>query len=95
MAHDDTPCTRMGYAGHLGGSVVGHLRLAQGVIQGSWNQVPHWAPLRESASPSACVSASLFLSLFVFHERIKVKSLKKKKEGGGGEKNSEQRNHLE
>ena len=49
--------------GHLGGSEVEHLPLAQGVIPGSWDGVPHWAPSREPASPSACVSASLSGSL--------------------------------
>ena len=41
--------------GHLGDSVVELLPLAQVVILGSQDQVPH----REPASPSACVSASL------------------------------------
>ena len=45
--------------GHLGGSVVEHLPLAQGVILESWDRVPHQAPWMEPASPSACVSASL------------------------------------
>ena len=45
--------------GHLGGSVVERLPLAQGVIPGSWDRVPHWAPCREPASLSACVSASV------------------------------------
>ena len=27
--------------GHLGGSLVEHLTLAQGMILGSWDQVPH------------------------------------------------------
>ena len=44
----------------LGGSVVKHLPLAQGIIPGSWVQVPHQAPLRDPASPyvspSLCVS---------------------------------------
>ena len=48
---------------HLDGSVVEHLPLAQVVIPGSWDEVPHQAPHREPASPSACVSASLSLSL--------------------------------
>ena len=48
--------------GCLGGSAVECLPLAQGVIPGSWNQVSHRAPRRESASPSACVSASLWVS---------------------------------
>ena len=30
--------------GHLGGSVVEHLPLAQVVIPGSWDRVPHRAP---------------------------------------------------
>ena len=45
--------------GQLGGSVVEHLPLAQGVIPESRDQVPHWAPCREPAAPSACVSVSL------------------------------------
>ena len=48
--------------GHLGSSVVKHLPLAQVVIPGSGDRVPHGAPHREPASPSACVSASLCLS---------------------------------
>ena len=51
--------------GHLGGSVVEDLPLAQVVILGSWDQVLHQAPCRETAPPSACVSASL---LCVSHE---------------------------
>ena len=47
--------------GRLGGSVIVRLPLAQGVILGSWDQVLHWAPCREPASPSAYVSASLSL----------------------------------
>ena len=47
----------------MGGSVVEHLPLAQVVILESWDQVPHQAPFREPASPSACVSASLCASL--------------------------------
>ena len=39
--------------GHLGDSVVEHLPLAQVVILGSWEWVPHKAPRREPASPSA------------------------------------------
>ena len=49
--------------GHLGGSAVEHLPLAQGVILGSWDRVPSRDPRREPASPSACVSASLSVSL--------------------------------
>ena len=54
------------YKGHLGGSVVGCLPLAQGVIPESRDQVPRRDPRREPASPSARVSASL--SLCVSHE---------------------------
>ena len=42
--------------GHLGGSVVERLPLAQVIIPGSWDQVPHQAPCRQPASPSASVS---------------------------------------
>ena len=49
--------------GRLGGSMVEHLPLAQGVIMGSWDRIPHRAPRREPAFPSACVSASLCVSL--------------------------------
>ena len=49
--------------GHLGGSVVERLPLAQVVIPGSWDQVLHQAPQREPASPSAYVSGSLCVSL--------------------------------
>ena len=43
--------------GCLGGPVVE--LSAQGMVRESQDQVPHWAPLQESASPSVCVSASL------------------------------------
>ena len=45
--------TKTKHMGHLGGSVVERLPLAQGMIPGSWDQVPHRAPCTESASPSA------------------------------------------
>ena len=62
----------MSKLGHLGGSVVERLPSAQGVILGPWDQVPHWAPCMEPASPSACVSASLsLLSLSVINKYIK------------------------
>ena len=48
--------------GHLGGSAVEHLPLAQIMTLGSWDRVSHQAPCMEPASPSACVSASLCLS---------------------------------
>ena len=47
----------------LGGSVVEPEPLAQVMILGSWDGVPHPAPHWESASPSACVSAILSVSL--------------------------------
>ena len=50
-------------SGCLGGSVLEHLPLAQGVILGSRDRVPHQAPCMEPASPSAHVSASLCVSL--------------------------------
>ena len=49
--------------GSLGGSAVEHLPLAQGAILESRDRVPRQAPSLEPASPSACVSASLSLSL--------------------------------
>ena len=49
--------------GYLGGSAVERLPLAQVAISGSWDQVPHQAPHREPASPSAWVSASYSVSL--------------------------------
>ena len=49
--------------GHLGGSVVERLPLAQIMIPGSWDQFQHWAPHREPTSPSTYVSASLSVSL--------------------------------
>ena len=49
--------------GHVGGSGVEHLLLAQGVILGSRDRVPPRAPCEEPASPSAYVSASLCASL--------------------------------
>ena len=48
---------------HLGGSVVERLPSAQGVIPGSWDQVAHPAPFRESASPLClCLHLSLCVS---------------------------------
>ena len=40
--------------------------VAQGVIPGFQDRVPHGAPCMEPASPSACVSASLSVSLSVY-----------------------------
>ena len=50
----------------LGGSAVQRLPLAWGVVLESRDQVPRRAPGVEPASPSASVSASLFL--YVYHE---------------------------
>ena len=44
--------------GRLSGSVVERLPLAQVMISGSWDRVPHRDPSGESASPPAYVSAS-------------------------------------
>ena len=52
--------------GRLGGSAVECLSLAQDVIPGFWDRVSHRALCEEPAFPSACVSASLSLS--VSHE---------------------------
>ena len=49
--------------GHLGGSVVERLPLARSMTLGSWDRVPCRAPCMESASPSACVSASFSVCL--------------------------------
>ena len=65
------------FPGRQGGSVVEHLPLDQGVIPGSQDRVPHWAPRREPASPSACVSASQCVSLM--NKLIKSSKKKKKK----------------
>ena len=43
----------------LGGSVVEHLPSAQGMILESRDRAPHQVLCRETASPSAYVSASL------------------------------------
>ena len=48
--------------GHLGGSAVEHLPLAQVMILGSQDQVPRRAACMGPASPSACVSATLSVS---------------------------------
>ena len=49
--------------GSLGGSAVWRLPSAQGVILESRDRILHQAPCTGPASPSACVSASLSLSL--------------------------------
>ena len=45
--------------GRPGGSAVKHLTLAKVVILEFQDQVPHWAPYREPASPSASLSVCL------------------------------------
>ena len=49
--------------GCLGGSVVERLPSAQGVILGCWDRVLCQTSCMEPASPSACVSVSLSVSL--------------------------------
>ena len=44
------------------------LPAARGVILETWDRVPRRVPCLEPASPSACVSASLSLSLCASHE---------------------------
>ena len=48
--------------GHLGGSVVERLPLAQVGILGSWDRVLHQDPRWATASPFVYVSASLCVS---------------------------------
>ena len=59
----EVPC--LGQPGWLSGLV---LPSAQGVILETWDHVPRQAPCMGSASPSACVSASLSLSLSLMNE---------------------------
>ena len=54
--------------GSLGGAAVWRLPLAQGAILETRDRIPHQAPGMEPASPSACVSASLSLSLCDYHK---------------------------
>ena len=57
----------------MGSPVVEHLPLAQGMILGSRDQVPHQAPSGEPASPTAYVSASLCLSYKWINKILKRK----------------------
>ena len=61
----------------MSGFIVERLPLAQVMIPGSWDRVPHWASCREPASPSACVSTSLATSLInqlIFKSEDEMKS---------------------
>ena len=57
---------KMKWLGCPGGSAVEHLPLAQAMIPGSRDQVPHQASCEEPTSPPAYVSASLCVSLMNF-----------------------------
>ena len=48
--------------------MVEHLPSAQGVIPESWDQVLHQAAHKEPAPPSACVSASLSVSVSLMNK---------------------------
>ena len=63
--------------------MVEHLPLAQVMIPGCWDRVPRQDPLREPASPSAYVSASLCVSLM---NKLKTKT----KAGQGGMRETEE-----
>ena len=60
VATQESNTLRKSNPGHLCGSVVEHLLLAQVVILGSLDQIPHQAPHRKPASPSAYVSLCVF-----------------------------------
>ena len=49
--------------GHLGSSVVERLPSVQGMILGSWDRVPHWAPCAGSLLLPLPVSLLLSVSL--------------------------------
>ena len=51
--------------GSLGGAAVWRLPLARDAILETRDRIPRWAPCMEPASPSACVSASLSLSVWL------------------------------
>ena len=59
--HEQTHGNKGMQEGHPGGAQ--RLPSAQGVTPGSWDRILQWAPCREPASLSACVSASLSVSL--------------------------------
>ena len=66
--------TRLGIPGWLSGLVPPS---ARGLILETWDRVPRQAPCMEPASPSACVSASLSLSVTIIN-KLKKKIIKKK-----------------
>ena len=68
--------------GYLGGSV------AQVMILGSWDRGLHRAPCMEPASPSACVSAPLSVSLMNKYNKI-FKKIRASKETQAQKKNVE------
>ena len=55
----------LGQLGWLSGLA---LPLAQGMILETQDQVPRPAPCTEPASPSACVSTSLYLSVYLMNK---------------------------
>ena len=59
---------KVGETGQPGGLSCLAPPSAQGTILETWDGVPRQAPCMEPVSPSACVSASLPLSLCVSHE---------------------------
>ena len=61
----------MWFQRHRSGSAVECL---PSVIPGSWDRVPYQAPCRESASPSACVSAPLSLCLSWINKILKKRN---------------------
>ena len=61
--HQDTLKNKTQFGGQPGWPSSLALPSAQGMILVSRDRVPHWATCMEPASPSACVSASLSLSL--------------------------------
>ena len=65
--HNNTiiPNLKVRNEGWLGGSVVGHLPLAQVMILGSWDWVLDVASSREPGSPFAYVSVSVCVCVCV------------------------------
>lgn len=61
--------------GHLGGSVGKCLPSAQGILLGSWDRAPRWAPVPRGACFSLCMQLPMVLQFFLQINKI----LKKKK----------------